>query len=433
MFRLRALGLASMTAVLLAACGGGDKAAQQGGAPGGGMPAPEVGVVIVEPETVTLSTDLPGRLDAWRVAQVRARAAGIVEKRLFVEGASVKAGQQLYQIDAAPYRATLESATAALARSEANLTQARAQAERYKPLVEANAVSKQDYDNAVAAQKQSEADVAAARAAIQTARINLGYTSVVSPIAGRIGQSLVTEGALVGQGEATPLAVVQQIDPLYVNFTQSSTELLRLRQQFDSGKLKKVDGGSAAEIQVLLDDGTPYDKPGKLIMAGISVDPTSNQITLRAELPNPDGLLLPGMYVRVRIEQAQSVGALLVPQQAVQRSVVGSSVMVVDDQGKVSSVQIKTGQQIGSRWIVTEGLKGGEKVIVDGFQKMMVPGAPVKPVAWQSPISPTAPAAARQPGETGKAAEPGKPGADAARAGQDAAGPAKGGPSANKQ
>ncbi len=429
MFRLRALGLASMTALLVAACGGGDKPAQQGGGgPGGGMPPPEVGVVIVAPETVTLSTDLPGRLDAWRVAQVRARAAGIVEKRLFTEGSHVKAGQALYQIDAAPYRATLESATAVLARSEANLMQARAQAERYKPLVEANAVSKQDYVNAVAAQKQGEADVASARAAIQTARINLGYTSVVSPISGRIGQSLVTEGALVGQGEATPLAVVQQIDPLYVNFTQSSTELLRLRQQFDSGKLKKLDGGTAAEIQVLLDDGTPYDRPGKLIMAGISVDPSSNQITLRAELPNPDGLLLPGMYVRVRIEQAQSVGALLVPQQAVQRSIVGSTVMLVDDQGKVSSVPIRTGQQIGSRWIVTEGLKGGEKVIVDGFQKMMVPGAPVKPVAWQSPISPTAPTAARQPGEAGK------PAADAARpSGQGAAGPASGGASANKQ
>ncbi|OGA46600.1 MAG: efflux transporter periplasmic adaptor subunit, partial [Betaproteobacteria bacterium RIFCSPLOWO2_12_FULL_63_13] len=294
----RAALLALPVALALAGCGA--KSDQQGRPSGGGMPPPEVGVVTVAPSTVGLITELPGRLEASRVAQVRARVAGILQKRLFREGSDVKAGQLLFEIDSAPYRASVASAEASLARAQANLTQATAQAERYKPLVEANAVSKQDYVNAVAARNLAEADVAAARAALQTTQINLGYASVTAPISGRIGRALVTEGALVGQGEATHLAVVQQIDPMYVNFTQSAGEVLRLRKAIKSGKLKRASASDSARVRVVLEDGTQYPKAGKLLFADLTVDPTSAQIMLRAELPNPEGLLLPGMYVRVR-------------------------------------------------------------------------------------------------------------------------------------
>jgi membrane fusion protein (multidrug efflux system) len=382
------LCLAVVSAAALVACG-----KKEGGAPaGGGMPPAEVGVITVATRSVGLSTELPGRLEASRVAQVRARAAGIVLKRQFREGGDVKAGQALFQIDAGPYRAAADSAQANLARSLANLAQATAQAERYKPLVEANAISKQDFVNAVAAQKSAEADVAAGKAAVQTAQINLGYTTVTAPISGRIGRALVTEGALVGQGEATQLAVVQQIDPMYVNFTQSTTDVLKLRRALDSGQLQRSAGG-AASVQVLLEDGTPYAKPGRLLFTDLTVDATSGQVTLRAEVPNPDGLLLPGMYVRVRLQQAQADNAILVPQQAVTRSTQGDTVLVVGADSKPAPRPIKIGSAQGSEWVVLEGLKPGEQVIVDGFQKMMVPGAPVKPVPWKG-AAPGAPAAA---------------------------------------
>ena len=259
---------------------------------------------------VGLVTELPGRLEASRIAQVRARAAGIVQKRLFKEGSKVKAGQPLFTIDAAPYQAALLSAKAALTRSEANAAQAASLAKRYRPLVKANAISKQEYANAVAGQKTTEADVAVARAAVQTAQINVGYGSVTSPISGRIGRALVTEGALVGQGEATPLAVVQQIDPLYVNFTQSSGEALRLRRAFADGKMTRANDGNAAQVQVVLEDGRNYPLPGKLLFSDLTVDQSTGQITLRAEVPNPKGFLLPGMYVRVRIELVTDVPGL---------------------------------------------------------------------------------------------------------------------------
>ncbi len=367
------------TAGLLAACG------QQSGTPaapaGGGMPPATVGVVTVAPGTVSLTTELPGRLEASRVAQVRARAAGILRERLFKEGSDVRAGQALFRIDAAPYQAAVASAQASLARAQANATQATAQAERYKPLMEANAISKQDYINAVAAQKSAEADVAAGRAALQTAQINLNYASVSSPIAGRIGRALVTEGALVGQGEATPLAVVQQINPMYVNFTQSTTEVLQLRRALASGKLQKA-GSDAARVHVVLEDGSEHPQPGKLLFSDLTVDPTSGQITLRAEVPNPTGLLLPGMYVRVRLAQAELPSGILLPQQAVTRSDKGDTVLVVGADNKPTPRPIKIGSAQGNQWLVTEGLQPGEKVIVDGFQKMMVPGAPVNPVPW---------------------------------------------------
>jgi membrane fusion protein, multidrug efflux system len=371
----------ALTALALGACGNKNSAGP-GGAAGGGMPPAQVGVVTVAPQSVGLSTELPGRLEPVRVAQVRARAAGIVQKRLFREGGDVKAGQPLFAIDASPYRATLRSAEATLARSQANLAQAQAQAERFKPLVEANAISKQDYVNAVAAQKTAEADVAAGQAAVQTAQINLGYASVTAPISGRIGRALVTEGALVGQGEATQLALIQQVDPMYVNFTQSTTDVLRLRRALAGGQLQRAGNGEAVAVRIVLDDGTEYPKAGKLLFTDLTVDPTSGQVTLRAEVPNPDGMLLPGMYVRVRLVQAQLPNAILLPQQAVQRSNQGDTVLVVGADNKPQPRPVKIGSAQNGNWVVLEGLKAGEQVIVDGFQKMMVPGAPVKPVPW---------------------------------------------------
>ena len=367
-------------AALLAACG--TKSDQPPAAPPGPPPAAEVGVVTVAPHSVGLITELPGRLEASRVAQVRARVAGILQKRLFIEGSDVRAGQALFEIDNAPYRATLASAEASLARAQANLTQAAAQAERYKPLLEANAISKQEYVNAVAAHKQAEADVAGANAALQTAQINLGYASVSSPISGRIGRTLVTEGALVGQGEATQLALVQQINPMYVNFTQSTAEVLRLRKAVESGKFKRASAADTAGVRIVLEDGTEYPRAGKLLFADLSVDPTSGQIMLRAEMPNPEGLLLPGMYVRVRVQQAQASEVIELPQQAVTRSGTGDSVMVVGADGKVAQRPIKVGVAREGQWIVLEGLKAGEQVMVDGFQKLRGP-APVKAVPWQ--------------------------------------------------
>jgi len=403
MSRLKTLVALPVVALLLVACG--QKTDAAAGAGGGGMPPATVGVLTVAPRGVDLATELPGRLEASRVAQVRARAAGILQKRLFREGADVKAGQALFQIDAAPYAATLASAQATLARAQANLAQAAAQAERYKPLVEANAISKQDYINAVAAQKSAEADVAAGNAAVQSARINLGYASVNAPISGRIGRALATEGSLVGQGEATPLAVVQQIDPMYVNFTQSATEALRLRKALDSGKLQRA-GAAAAAVRITLEDGSDYAPAGKLLFTDLTVDSTSGQVTLRAEVPNPQGLLLPGMYVRVHLAQARLDEAILLPQQAVTRSNQGDTVLVVGADNKPVSRSIKIGSAQQGQWLVLDGLKPGEKVIVDGFQKMMVPGAPVNPVPWS-------PGAASAPGDAASGAPASATGASA--------------------
>lgn len=368
----------------LAACGQGDTPA--GGPPGGGMPPPEVGVVTVQPGDVGLQTELPGRLEASRVAQVRARAAGILQERLFREGSDVKAGQALFRIDAAPYQATLRSAEATLARAQASLVNARAIAERYAPLVAEKAISQQDYTSAVAAQKTAEADVAAAQAAVQTARINLGYAAVTAPISGRIGRALVTEGALVGQGEATALAVIQQVDPLYVNFTQSATEAMRLKRAMEAGQLKAAGQGTAA-VRVVLDDGSEYARAGKLLFSDLTVDATTGQVSLRAEIPNPGGALLPGLYVRVRLEQAVAGDAITLPQQAVTRTAQGDAVKVVGTDGTIENRSVKIGGQQGGRWVVLDGLKAGEQVMVDGFQKvaMLPPGTPVKAVPWTPP------------------------------------------------
>ena len=378
---------------MLAACG--QKPAVGPGGPGGAPPPAEVGVITVEPRAVGLATELPGRLEASRIAQVRARVAGVVLKRVFKEGSDVKAGQLLFQIDPAPYRASAASAQATLARAQANLAQASALAERYKPLLDANAISKQDYVNAVASQQSAQADVAAARAAVQTAQINLGYASVTAPIAGHVGRALVTEGALVGQGEVTPLTVVQQINPMNVNFTESATDVFRLRKAVASGEYKRA-GADGASVRVVLEDGSVYAHPGKLLFSDLTVDSTSGQITLRAEVPNPDGVLLPGLYVRVRLEQAQAAAGIVVPQQAVTRGSTGDSVMVVAADGKVTPRPVKIGTAVDGQWVVLDGLKAGEQVMVDGFQKLRG-NAPVKAVPWQPAGSGPAPLAASGP------------------------------------
>jgi membrane fusion protein, multidrug efflux system len=399
---LRAVRHATL-AVALVLLGCGEKsetAAGPGGGKGagGGPPPAEVGVIEVRPRPVGLVTELPGRLEASRVAQVRARAAGILQKRLFAEGSDVRAGQPLFKIDPMSLQASVSAAQATLARAQATLTQATAQVERYKPLLAENAISKQDYTNAVAAQKTAEADVAAARANLQTGQINLGYATVTAPISGRIGRALVTEGALVGQGEATQLAVIQQIDPMYVNFTQSTTEVLALRRALDSGRFRRADGTDAGDVQIVLEDGSVYAQPGKLLFSDLSVDPTSGQITLRAEVPNRRGILLPGMYVRVRVEQAETPSGIVVPQQAVQRGSTGDSVMIVAADGVVAPRPVKVGSAQGGDWIVLDGLKPGELVMVDGFQKLRG-NAPVKAVPWPGPAS----AATSAPGASGLA------------------------------
>ncbi|WPH13609.1 efflux RND transporter periplasmic adaptor subunit [Variovorax paradoxus] len=400
--------VAAAVVLVLAACSKGDAPAGPGGAGGGGAPpAPEVGVVVAAPTDVGLVTELPGRLEASRVAQVRARASGILLKREFREGSDVKAGQLLFRIDPAPLVAAAQNAQATLARAEANAVQAKALADRYKPLVEANAVSKQEYATAVASQKTAEADVAAGRAAVQTAKINLGYANVTSPIAGRIGRALVTEGALVGQGDATELAVVQQINPMYVNFTQSASDVLKLRRALAAGQYKRANGEEAASVNVVLEDGTDYALPGKLLFSDLTVDSTTGQVTLRAEVPNPKGELLPGLYVRVRLEQAQATNAITVPQQAVTRTQQGDTVSVVSADGKISQRTVKISAAKDNQWVVLDGLKAGEQVMVDGFQKlqMMPPGTPVKAVPWKKPDPSAAPApAAPAPGAAPAAA-----------------------------
>lgn len=392
-FATRALASAAVLLVL-SACG--DKGAAPAGAagPGGKPPPPEVGVVTVRTAPVALQTELPGRVEPVRVAQVRARVNGVVLKRLFTEGSEVKQGQVLFQIDPAPYQAQLASARANLGKAQANLTQAAAQAARYKPLVEANAVSKQEYVNVVAAQKTAEADVAAQRALVQIAQINTGYANVTAPIAGRIGRALVTEGALVSATEATQLAVIQQTNTVFVNFTQSATELQRLRRAAGVN----VSKGGAVPVTVIMDDGSELANRGKLLFSDVTVDPTSGQVTLRAEVPNSDDMLLPGQYVRVRVAQAQVPAAILIPQQAVTRGSGGDTVVVVGADGKTATRPVRVGSQQDGQWVVLEGLKDGEQVVVDGFQKLQGPGAQVKAVPWSAPAAASAtPAAAPAP------------------------------------
>ena len=363
--------------MVLSACG--DKAPQ-----GGPPPPPEVGVVLVSLKTLDVPTELPGRVEAARVAQVRARVTGIVQKRLFAEGSDVKAGDVLFQIDPAPYKAAVDSAKAALAKAQANALQATAQATRSKPLREANAISQQDFVNATSSAAQAAADVAAAKAAVQTAQLNLDYATVTAPIDGRIGQALVTEGALVTAAEATQLAVIQQVDAVYVNFTQPVSDITRLRKAFASGKSRSL--GLTIPVRIALDDGSVLPETGKLLFSDLTVDPTSGQVNVRAKVPNADGALMPGMYVRGRIAQQQVDSAVLLPQQAVQRTTQNDTVLVVGADGKPAVRVVRLGGNEGGNWIVLDGLKPGEQVIADGFQKIR-PGGTVKPVAWSATAS----------------------------------------------
>ncbi len=359
-----------VAAALLVAC-----AKDAGGPP----PPTEVGVITLAPRAISITDQLPGRTTAYRVAEVRPQVTGIVQKRLFVEGSEVKAGEQLFQIDAGSYRAAYESAAAALKRAEAQAVTAKLLQERYAPLIAANAVSQQENDDAIAARARADADVAAAQAQVANARINVVYTQVLSPITGRIGRALVTEGALVTSAQESPLATVQQLDPIYVDITQSSTEMLHLQRQLASGELTK-DNDNQAEVGLTLEDGTVYAERGRLKVSEVSVDPSTGSVLLRAVFPNPKRELLPGMFVRAQLTRGTRSAALLVPQRGVSRNAKGeATVMVVDKEDKVNERVVTADRAINGEWLITAGLTAGERVVLDGLQKIK-PGAPVKAV-----------------------------------------------------
>src|ERR1044071_1026387 len=339
-------GLLAAALVLLAAC------AKE---PAGPPPPPEVGVITLQPRKIEITDELPGRTTAFRVAAVRPQVTGIVQKRLFSEGTEVKAGQQLFQIDAGSYRAALSSAEAALKRAEAQAVTAKLLQERYAPLIAANAVSKQENDDAIASRARAEADVAAARAAVESARINVVYTQVLSPINGRIGRTLVTEGALVTSGQQGPLATVQQLDPIYVDITQSSTEMLRLQKQFAIGDLVKA-GDDLAEVGLTLEDGSVYAERGRLKVSEASVDPGTGSVVLRAVFPNPRRELLPGMFVRATLTRGTRSAALLVPQRGVSHNPKGeATVLIVDKDEKVAERVVTADRSINGEWLIKIG------------------------------------------------------------------------------
>lgn len=358
--------------LLLAGCGPSDD--KKGPPP---PMKPEVGVVEVAPVAQSIVNELPGRTSARMIAEIRPQVSGIIQERSFVEGANVKAGDVLYRIDPAVYQATYASAQAALEKAEANLKSVQLKAERYAELLTINAVSKQDHDDAQAAFKQAQADIALAKAALETARINLGYTRITAPISGRVETSVVTPGALVTANQAAALTTVQQLDPIYVDVAQPSSELLRLKRELANGKLKRA-GRDEARIKVMLEDGSEYPHAGRLSFSGVTVNPTSGAVTLRAIVPNPEGLLMPGMYVRARLEEAVDESAILIPQQSLTRTARGDAlVLVVNAQNKVEQRAVEVSRAIGSQWMVDAGLSAGDRVVVEGFQKIK-PGDEVK-------------------------------------------------------
>lgn len=366
-------------AAFLSGCGKGEGPQQ---AP----PPAEVSIVPVVAERVDRTTELPGRINPMREAQVRARATGILLKRLFEEGSNVKEGQVLFQIDPLPLEAALNSAKASIAKAEAALRESQATVARYKELVKINAISKQVYDQAEASLGQNEAELQAGKAAVQTAELNLGYAKVTAPISGRIGKALVTEGALVSAAEATQLAVIRQLDPIYFDFTQSSTEVLRLRRALENGTLESIAPGEA-RVTLMLEDGTVYGHAGKFLFSDIAVDPTTGMITLRAQIPNPDNLLMPGMFARGKVIEGVNTNALTIPQRTITRGAAGAaSVLIVNDENKVEVRNIEAERTVGQKAIVSNGLKAGERIIVEGSQKAP-PGSAVKPV----PFTPSAP------------------------------------------
>ena len=377
-YKASGIFISALLLSLLAACGDKKSGAQPAG--GGAPPPASVAVLTIEPEQLPMVTELPGRLEATRIAEVRARVAGIVQKRVFNEGSEVSAGQVLYRIDPAPFQAAYNSSEALLARAEAKLSLANTKLNRYRGLVESNAISKQEFDDLQSAQKLASADVTSARAALDVARLNLSYATVTAPISGRIGRALVTEGALVGQGDATNLALIQQLNPMFVTLTQSSVEMRRLQQTIAQSNNSKV----KAKLTLILEDGTPYDQQGQLLFSDVTVDPSSGSVSLRAQFPNARNTLLPGTYVRVRLEQGVRPGTITVPQQAVMRTPDGSIVMTVNAEGKVAPRPVKTDGAYGTNWIVSQGLKQGDVIIVEGLQKAK-PGATVKASPWQRP------------------------------------------------
>ncbi|MFZ5620914.1 MAG: efflux RND transporter periplasmic adaptor subunit [Pseudomonadota bacterium] len=359
--------------MLLAAC---DEQAAAPGGPGA-QAAPAVTVITVQAERVTRETELPGRTTPFLIAEVRPQVTGIVLERAFEEGSTVRAEQLLYRIDPAPYRAAYDSARAALARAEANLYAARLTADRYAELVKTDAISRQANDDAVAALRQAQADVAAARAALDKAKIDLDYTEVKSPIAGRIGRSAVTPGALVTANQADALAVVRQLDPIYVDLTQSSAELLALRRDLDAGRLQRA-ADDTVPVRLILEDGSEYGEAGKLEFSEVSVDQSTGSVTLRAVFPNPEERLLPGMYVRARLAQGVQDDAILVPHAAVTHDPRGQAVvMVVGAEDKVEARTVQTAQSLGDKWVVTDGLAAGERIVVEGLQRVR-PGVQVQ-------------------------------------------------------
>jgi membrane fusion protein, multidrug efflux system len=360
-----------------AGCENGDSR-QRSGPP----PAPEVAVVTIAPQSVPLTTELPGRTSAFRVAEIRPQVSGLIQKRLFTEGADVKAGDVLYQIDPAPFEAALANAEAALAKAKANIPAIRSKAERYRKLAVTNAISQQDYDDVAAVLKQAEAEVAYCEASVKTARINLGYTQITAPISGRIGISTVTDGAMVTAYQARELTTIQQIDPIYVDMAQSAAELHRLRRRLEAGHLKRHDEGSQ-QVSLILEDGTPYPMDGTLQFQDVTVDPTTGSVTLRAIFPNPDGVLLPGLFVRAVVREGIAEKAILAPQQGVSRNPKGEPVaLVVDETGKVAQRILILDRAVGNQWLVTSGLGPGDRLMVEGMINVR-PGMTVKAVPFE--------------------------------------------------
>lgn len=404
----RPISIATFGALLILA-GCSDEQAAQGDF---SFPPPQVAVITVKAEDVPITNDLPGRIAATRTAEVRPRASGIVIERVFEQGSLVKQGDVLYRIDPAPFKVQVDSAEATLRRAKAVQAQAKNDTIRQEQLKKSNVSSAQNYDDAVAKLAQADADVAIAEAGLATAKLNLEYTEVKAPISGRIGRALITEGALVSTSGTENLATIQQLDPVYADFTQSATDLIRLRKALEDGAL--MADNNSADVKLMLDDGSQYPQSGKLLFSEAAVDATTGQVTLRGEFPNPDGDLLPGMYVRVQIEQGIEKGAVLVPQQAVQRDASGSAlVYVVSADNKAGPRPVRIGRAADTRWVITDGLKDGEKIIVEGFQKVQ-PGAEVVPSEW----NPNAVANADKPAAEGGDAKAEGAAADGAKAGE---------------
>ncbi|MBH5329655.1 efflux RND transporter periplasmic adaptor subunit [Eikenella sp. S3360] len=392
-FKLSAIALASVLA--LSACGKNEQQQQNG-------PAPVVSVLTVKAQDTTISTSLPGRLESFRSAEIRPQVSGIIQRRLFQEGSYVQAGQALYQLDDATYSASLASARAQLAAAEAAQAKANADLARYQPLVAADAISKQEYDAAVAAQRSAVANVSAARAAIRSAQVNVNHARITAPISGYIGRSNVSEGALLTAGSTTVLATIQQTNPMYVNVTQSALDVMKLRRQIAEGQMSAVNG--AVEVSIIMEDGSEYPQKGRLLFTDPTVNETTGQVSLRVEIPNEDNVLLPGLYVQVRLPQAQVSSAYLIPQRAVTRGAKDTVVVVAAD-GSMRPQEVTIAGQSGNNWIITGGLKDGDKVAVDGTMIAGMMGAQkVQVQEWQA-------SQPQQPASTAPASAPAKPAA----------------------